>query len=257
MSTILGIDEAGRGAVIGPLVVGGVLIDKEKEQELKNIEVKDSKLLTPKKREELEGKIKLIAKDFVLIKISAKEIDESRAKGTNLNRIEAEKMAQIIKLTKADHAYVDAPQVSTEKFKNILLNLIKNKTSEPTDKISRPYEARSDSGSSGHQSTRAKGLVDARPKFHTEITSENKADVKYPVVAAASILAKVERDREIELLKKKVGVNFGVGYPHDERTINFLKSLLEKGNYPDFVRKSWITAIEIKNKKAQRQIISF
>jgi ribonuclease HII len=211
---ILGIDEAGRGAVIGPMVIGGVLVDKRGEKQLIKIGVKDSKELSPKKRELLYPKIKKIAKDYVILKISAKEIDELR-KRMNLNRIEAEKMAQIIKTMKADIAYVDTPQVSTEKFKAILLSLARNKT---------------------------------------KVICENYADVKYPVCSAASILAKVERDKEIERIKKKVGFDFGVGYTHDPRTIEFLKKLLKRGEYPDFVRRSWITAKDLKSKKEQKTL---
>jgi ribonuclease HII len=214
MVKILGIDEAGRGSVIGPMVIGGVLINEEDSNKLKALGVKDSKLLSPKQREALYPKIKKIAKDHVILKISAKEIDELR-KTTNLNKIEAEKMAQIIKAMKADKAYVDAPQVSTEKFKNILLNLAKNKT---------------------------------------EIIAENYADLKYPVVSAASIIAKVERDREIEKIKKIVGFDFGVGYSHDQRSIDFVKKSLKEKKHLDFIRHSWITVQGLKVKKEQKTL---
>ena len=46
---ILGIDEAGRGSVLGPLVIAGVVVDKRKEAILDNMGVKDSKKLTPKR----------------------------------------------------------------------------------------------------------------------------------------------------------------------------------------------------------------
>jgi len=193
------------------------MVEEKDLEKLKRIGVKDSKLLSPERREKLYSIIKKLAKDYVTIKISAKEIDELR-KVKNLNIIEAEKMAEIIKAMKADVAYVDAPQVSTEKFKRYLLNMAKN---------------------------------------HTEIIAENYADKKYVIVGAASILAKVERDKEIEEIKKKAGVDFGVGYSHDERTRKFLKDLLDKGEYPDFVRKSWVTAIEIKGKKKQKTLEDF
>jgi len=214
MVKILGIDEAGRGSVIGPMVIGGVLIDEKDSNKLKIIGVKDSKLLSPKQREALYPKIKKIAKDHVILKISAKEIDELR-KTTNLNKIEAEKMAQIIKAMKADKAYVDAPQVSTEKFKNILLTLAKNKT---------------------------------------EIIAENYADLKYPVVSAASIIAKVERDKDIEKIKKIVGFDFGVGYSHDQRSIEFVKKCLKEKKYLEFIRQSWITVSNLKVKKEQKTL---
>lgn len=110
MSTILGCDEAGRGAVIGPLVIAGVIIDEADSKALKALGVKDSKLLSPEQRERLAPNIKRIAKDWIVIKISAKEIDEMR-KRINLNLIEAEKIAEIIRAANADTAIVDAPQV--------------------------------------------------------------------------------------------------------------------------------------------------
>ncbi len=214
MTTILGIDEAGRGSVIGPMVLAGVLIEKEDEAKLRKFGVKDSKLLTPSKRKELYSLIKKIAKDYVSLKISAKQIDELR-KISNLNKIEAEKMAQIIKSMKADIAYVDAPQVSTEKFKAILLALAKN---------------------------------------NTEIVAENYADLKYPVCSAASVIAKHERDEEIEKIKKIVGFDFGVGYSHDERSIEFVKKALKEKKHLEFIRHSWITVNNIKTEKEQKSL---
>jgi len=214
MTTILGIDESGRGPVIGPMVIAGVMINEEDEVKLRNIGVKDSKMLTPKQRERLFPLIKKIAKDYVVLKISAKEIDE-QMKLKNLNIIEAEKMAQIIKTMGADKAYVDTPQVSTEKFKAILLNLAKN---------------------------------------HTEIIAENYCDETYPVCSAASIIAKVERDREIEKIKKIVGFDFGVGYSHDSRSIEFVKKCLKDKKCLEYIRHSWVTVDGLKSKKEQKSL---
>lgn len=214
MTTILGIDEAGRGSVIGPLVVAGVMIEEKDEEKLRKIGVKDSKMLTPQQREKLYPLIKKIAKDYVALKVSAKEIDELR-KIKNLNIIEAEKMAQIIKAMGADKAYVDTPQASTEKFKAILINLAKN---------------------------------------HTEIIAENYCDERYPVCSAASVIAKVERDMEVEKIKKEVGFDFGVGYSHDERSINFVKWCLKNNKCLEFVRQSWATVDSIKSKKEQKKL---
>ncbi|MEM5814247.1 MAG: ribonuclease HII [Candidatus Aenigmatarchaeota archaeon] len=217
MPTVLGIDEAGRGSVIGPLIVGGVLIDEEDEEKLKKIGVRDSKELTPAQRERMASEIKKVAKEWVTVRITAKEIDELRKK-KNLNVIEAEKMAEIIKFLKGDRAYVDAPQVSTEKFKNVLLALAKN---------------------------------------HTEIIAENYADRKYKVVSAASIIAKVERDAEIEKIKKEAGFDFGVGYPHDERSIEFVKKCLREKRFLEYLRHSWTTVQELKGKKKQKKLGEF
>ena len=218
MPTVLGIDEAGRGAVIGPMIMAGVLAEQKDLKKLKQIGVRDSKELSPRQREELYPQIIKIAKDHVIIKISASEIDKLR-KTKNLNRIEADRMAEIIKSLKADKAYTDAPQVSTEKFRKILVDLAKNKT---------------------------------------KIICENFADKKYVIVGAASIIAKVVRDREVRKIEKENKIFLRTGYSHDEYTINFLKEWLKTHKeWPNFVRKSWITAISLKTKKKQRSLKDF
>jgi ribonuclease HII len=77
-----------------------------------------------------------------------------------------------------------------------------------------------------------------------EVVAEHGADDRYPLVAAASIVAKVERDLEIQKLRKQYK-EIGSGYPSDSRTINFLKSFPD-GELPDFVRKSWATLERIR-----------
>jgi ribonuclease HII len=75
--------------------------------------------------------------------------------------------------------------------------------------------------------------------FKPKIVSRHKADLFYPIVSAASILAKVERDREIELLKTEFG-DIGSGYLHDKKTQTFLTEWLKTNkDYPKWVRKSW------------------
>jgi len=218
---VLGIDEAGRGAVIGPLVICGLLIDEKDEIKLKKIHVKDSKQLTPKKREELAPKIEEIGVHIVVIRVPSAKIDANRKRGINLNQIEAIKMAEIINLLEPDKAIVDAPSYNTNKFRDYLFSKIENKK--------------------------------------LKLISENFADQKYPVVSAASIIAKVNRDEAIDELKKKVGEDFGVGYPHDPRTIEFIKKLVEKkhGILPDYVRHTWDTVERIKNEHSQLRILNF
>ena len=212
---MLGIDEAGRGAVIGPLVIAGVMFEKKNLEKLEELNVKDSKLLSPEERENLYREIIKIAKDWAVIKIPASEIDALR-KRISLNLIELKKMAELINAFKPRTVYLDCPQVSTEKFT---------------------------------------AALKAHLKCSPHIVAENFADRKYAIVSAASIVAKVERDREIEKIKREVGVDFGVGYPHDERTVKFLESLAP--DYPDFVRKSWITSAEIKSRKSQTTLENF
>lgn len=211
---ILGIDEAGRGSVISDLVVAGAMIDEDRMEDLKKLKVKDSKLLTRKQRDDLEEKIKAVLDDFVVLKIPANKIDELR-KTINLNKMEVDKMAEITNLLKPDVVIVDAPQVSTEKFKGYVHAKLDNKK--------------------------------------CEVIAENKADVKYPIVSAASILAKVVRDREMDKVSEKVGKDLGVGYPHDAKTIKHLEELIKAGKpLPDYVRQSWDTVVQMKKKKQQK-----
>lgn len=221
MIRILGIDEAGRGAVVGPLVVCGFLTDEKDEKKLKEIGVKDSKKLTPKRREELAAKIEELGINIVIIRVPSAKIDANRKRGINLNQIEAIKMAEIINLLEPDKAIVDAPSYNTNKFRDYLFSKMENK--------------------------------------NIELVSENYADQNYPVVSAASIIAKVNRDEAIEELKQKVGEDFGVGYPHDPRTINFLNKLAENdhGKLPSYVRHTWDTVERIQNEYNQLRILSF
>ena len=87
-----------------------------------------------------------------------------------------------------------------------------------------------------------------------QIISEHKADQKYPIVSAASILAKVARDSHVSDLAKTYE-NMGSGYPSDSRTIDFLERyILENGTLPNCARKSWKTSKDIMGRKAQKSI---
>ncbi len=214
---IAGVDDAGRGSVIGPLVIAGVLIDDKDLPKLIQLGVRDSKLLSPSRREKLAIEIKQVAKKHAVVKLSPMEIDKVVEKGRKLhglNWLEAQAMAKIIELLKPDIAYVDASDVLEERFKQQILELL---------------------------------------PFKVKIVSEHKADRKYPVVSAASIIAKVERDREIAELKAKYG-DLGCGYPTDPKTVEFLRRCLETfKEYPEFVRKSWKPAKKVKRENDSRQ----
>jgi ribonuclease HII len=131
-----------------------------------------------------------------------------------LNWLEAYTMARVIDTLKPDKVYVDASDVLEERFKQHILECL---------------------------------------SFKVDIVSEHKADRNYVAVSAASIIAKVERDKEISLLAQVHG-NFGSGYPSDPRTMHFLEKLMESTDeYPEFIRKSWKPAKKVKDGRGTHQ----
>lgn len=194
---IAGIDEAGRGPVIGPLVLCGVLVSKEQEEELSQLGVTDSKLLSPTKRELLYDEIISRVTAYHVIVVHPDEIDARFEKGLTLNTLEAAKSALIIQKLKPQEVIIDCPSTNPKTYVADLNHRI--------------------------------GLLDVK------IIAEYKADLHYTCVAAASIIAKVTRDREIQKLHAKYG-DFGSGYPSDPKTKEFLERYFHA--YPIF-RKSW------------------
>ncbi len=198
----LGIDEAGRGPVIGPLVVAGVVADEDTKQRFENLGVTDSKLLSPVKRGDLFDRIMALANKEMIISVFPAEIDEAlRSPNSNLNWLEAQQQAKMINELKPDRVVIDAPSNNIDAYRDFLNNLLTWK-----------------------------------PK---ELVIEHKADLHHVEVAAGSILAKVTRDREIETIKKQIGKNFGSGYSSDPYTREFLKK--HAADYPDIFRKEWQT----------------
>jgi ribonuclease HII len=202
---IIGVDDAGRGCIIGPLFIGGVSMKEEVSERLRSLGVKDSKLLTPSGRERLYKLILDESSDHVILAIPPEEIDEfvrHRQKHTKLNYLEAMYMARAVDSLEGEVAYIDASDTDAAFFSE-----------------------------------------QVRQNLHKQISivATHHADRIFPVVSAASILAKVNRDREIERIKAELG-DFGSGYPSDPRTIDFLRSWIEShGQPPPYTRRSWKT----------------
>ena len=116
---ILGIDEAGRGAVLGPLVIAGIIIPEKMDKVLERMGVKDSKKLVPHRRTILSRKLKKMFK-YEVIMISALEIDQMRADGINLNDIEKNAMRDLIIKLSPEKAIVDAVDVKADRFQDNL-----------------------------------------------------------------------------------------------------------------------------------------
>ena len=217
MTLTLGIDEAGRGPVIGPMVMAGVVVNEEQTEQLRNIGVKDSKLIPPGLREDMFDMIKKIVTSYKIIIIPPKEIDDAlESPDLNLNKLEALKSALIINELKPEKAILDAPSVNTQAYEDQVKFYLKNK--------------------------------------NIKFITENKADLNYVEVGAASILAKVTRDREIEKIRKKYG-EVGPGYPSNPITQAFLRQNWEK--HPEIFRKTWETYKKIAIAKNQKKLKEF
>lgn len=211
---ICGVDEAGKGSVLGPMVIAGVGV--RSRDLIEGLGLRDSKQLSPEERERLFALIKKMCRTATVI-IPAEEIDLIRRDMT-MNACVARAHAAVIVRLEPETAYVDACDVNPFRYAEMVRNHL----------------------------TAA-----------CEIVSEHHADSTYPVVSAASIVAKVTRDREIAKLAKKYG-KIGSGYPSDPETVAYLVSYIdEHGVPPPIARKSWKTVSALLAKKSQSSLSSF
>lgn len=207
---ILGIDDAGRGPVIGPLVLAGCLIDSDNQKELRELGVKDSKDLTPKRRKFLSKKIKEKSETFEIIPVKPSDIDgiEGGQSRIKLNEIEANAAAEIINKINTGKqkikVVIDCPSTNLSKWKDYLLTKI-------------------------------------AVLSNLEVSCEHKADRNHLAVSAASILAKETREKEMEKLKEIYGNEIGSGYSSDPVTIRFVEKYAIKYENEGIFRKTWET----------------
>lgn len=220
MTKVLGIDEAGRGPVIGSMFIGGFMVDEDRLEEIENLGVKDSKKLSEGKRERLAEELREKGDDF-LKEIEAGEIDELRSI-MSLNEIEIQGFVDVIERSEADKIILDLPEPNAERF----INKLKK---------------------------------DLPPSYaDREFVAEHGADDTYPIVSAASIIAKSARENHVEELHEKYGYDFKSGYPHDSPTIEFLEKYIEeKGELPPETRRSWSTAQQIIDEAEQSDLKKF
>lgn len=171
------------------------------DRALKEIGVKDSKKLSPRRREQLEARIREVAK-VELRAIQADEIDRDRAE-RSLNLIEAEAFGSIVRTLGPRVAFVDAVDVDEKRFGRTVRELAGGRA---------------------------------------RIVSRHKADSLFPVVSAASIIAKVERDRAVRAIFSELDSEPLSGYPSDPRTLAFIRKWKkERGMLPPHTRASWNT----------------
>jgi ribonuclease HII len=216
----LGIDDAGRGPVIGPMILAGCLITEDVGKQFKISGVKDSKQLTQKRREFLEQIVKEKADAFEVVVVSTEEIDGNVNNG-KLNELEAVACAQIInKINKGFgriKVILDCPSTNIGSWRDFLMTKIENLS-------------------------------------NLEIVCEHKADVNHVSVSAASILAKSERERQMAILKEKYGAEIGSGYSSDPYTQKFVEKHATKLKDSGVFRKSWDTWKNAVGKGEQKKL---
>jgi len=217
MAKVIGIDDAGRGPVIGPMALAGVLIDDEDLDTLKEWGVRDSKTLTRRKRLIIQEGIKQDF-DYHVELAYPHEIDTTY----NLNTLEAIKTAMVVNALTADlqepvKVIIDCPSVNIRAWTKEILGMIKRQ-----DIVS--------------------------------VVCEHKADRNHMVVAAASIMAKEAREAELDELRKQLGVDFGSGYPADPVTKEFIREHFDNPAYSDIIRSSWATVKALFKGKKQKKL---
>ena len=193
-------DEAGRGAVLGPLVVAGVLVPESQKEKLWSLGVRDSKAIArPRRKAILKRLFREGARGKVVV------IPPEKIETQSLTALELSAMAQLMTDLHPDEVLLDAP-VGPGALPHFL-----------------------------HALSRASGFP------REKIQGFPKADQKDPVVAAASILAKVVRDSYVLFLRQTYG-DFGWGYPGEPRVQEFLREWLARhGDLPPICRQRWRT----------------
>ncbi len=224
-------DEAGRGAVLGPLVISMVAVKDSSVHKLSEIGVRDSKLLSDKKRRSLFNDIEDIASEIKVDRIYPEDINEAMRSHISLNELEAVRFAGLFdKMDKSiGSVYLDSPDVIPERFGT----RFKIASIRPTKVVG--VKSPKESGASAR------------------VIAEHKADSRYAIVSAASIIAKVVRDKEMAKIERSLGLKLGSGYPSDYNTIEAIKANLKSGALDSHIRQKWITIDRIR----QTQLTSF
>ena len=227
---MLGADEAGKGPVLGPMVAAAVRADPGAIPE----GVDDSKRLSPARRDDLDAALR--ADDRVAVGVSVVGVGRIDDPATDMNALtvagQAEALAAVAR--DGDRAVVDAGDVSESRFAERVADAVAAANIEP-----------------------AEGTDIA-----VDVTAEHGADESYPVVAAASVIAKVERDRivaELDAAYRDRGYDgIGSGYPSDPATREFLREYVDReGDLPDCARRSWSTCDDLLAASEQSALAEF
>jgi ribonuclease HII len=211
---VLGLDEAGRGSVLGPLVVGGFCCTEDDLPAVIGTGARDSKLLAPVRRAAIYDRLAAVG-ERRSIALTPRTIDRFVAHG-GLNELELRAFARLVRAFRPDVVFVDACDPNAERF-------------------GRRLAVESGTGA--------------------RIVSRHKADRDYPVVGAASIVAKVRRDAAIEALQAVLAEELGTGYPSDPTTRACVERYArDGGRIPDWMRRTWETVQSVKRARPARTL---
>ncbi len=213
----LGIDEAGRGCVLGPMVFAACLVREDDEQQLRDLGARDSKRLSRKRRESLRSELEQRVLQWRTVEIGAQAIDNE-----SLNELGKRAVVDLVVELQPDIVVVDAPVPPR--------------------------------GIPAYSHDLAERLA-ARGAAGVQIIAQNKADDIHPCCSAASIFAKTTRDERIDALSEQNGVDLGSGYPGDPRTRAFLEQTWQtRGSFPPWVRTKWETVQRIVAQSSQGRL---
>ena len=201
--------------MIGPLVIAGISFDPTGLESIRNEGITDSKKLSVQKRETLYTKILQSAVSVFVCRISPITID-NYVNYKKLNVLESRFMTIIADNLRADKIIIDACDVKPDRFKQ---SVLKNLTSKSV-----------------------------------KIYCFHKADTDNLIVSAASIIAKVTRDREIKKIEETLCKKIGSGYPSDPSTRLFLRNHLFDNKNHKYIRFSWTPVKNLINECAQTKL---
>ena len=217
----LGVDEAGKGPALGPMVAAAVVADPASLP----ADVDDSKRVAPDRREEMAAALR--SDPDVAVGVARVEPDEIDRPDTDMNTLTVRGQARAVRRALAAlpaetdgpvRVVADAGDTSEARFARRLREFVADGDED---------ELRAD-----------EGTLPA-----VDVTAAHGADGDDPAVGAASVVAKVVRDAAMADLDAACpDYDLGSGYPSDPATRAFLAAYVgDHGTLPDCARASWST----------------